>query len=197
MVVADTFARALGAVGTAGTVVLAVVGYLAYRRDRPRLELRLGLGVTEDGFALEVNVVNDGRYPVTLSGVVAGDGPPAGPDRSKPLRPTRHWLLRRLPAQPRSWLVPIVRLLADGVLEGDPVVAGGWVGPTLAVGASELTEPVLLAPGDARTFSFTHAQLSALGTQSVLYVAAIDVLERVARERVPEGILRLVASPGT
>ena len=41
MIVGDTFARALGAIGTVAGIGASIVAFMAYRRDRPKLVLNL------------------------------------------------------------------------------------------------------------------------------------------------------------
>jgi hypothetical protein len=177
-------------VALAVSALALLVAFASYRRDRPKLELSLGYGGDEEGLYLEVTVVNDGRHPVALAQLSIGFGPPSAPEKApRIVRRSRFVLLRllmKLPGCPK-WLQ---RLLSEKPDESS--LQSGI--PLTGVVHRGLPQPILLAPGEPRTFRFKRTELDWLEAP-VLYVAAMDALGRVVRMRVPSDAHHLLFGP--
>jgi len=187
VLVADTFARVLGAIALGVGCVGTIIAVLTYLRDRPRLKVNWSFRLhrDEDDQPLAhvvVRVVNDGRQAIAVSDVGIRNFPSL--PRSKRGVRVRFRLARLLwyAARPfRRWRPLLFNRWVERLtsLEGE-------FGSGMAAD-KPLEEPRVLRPGEALDVQFAAKRLGGLEPgEGRWYAVATDALGREVSEEMDE-----------
>jgi hypothetical protein len=155
VVVADVLARTLSILSLVIIAFGAVIAFMTYRRDRPRLALRWGVRYSERVHQLEVTVMNHGRQPIVVEEVAIQDVP-----------------VRSVPPPLHIYPRPLRRLIGTLRRRRRP-----WIGGSAVLADGE-PRSVMLRPGSARTYPFSLDRLRELVHSEALYASAVDPIGR-------------------
>ena len=167
LILADTFARVLGAAGLALSLVGTTLVVLSYRRDRAKLTIGIGLryepapqGVPQDS-TLVVVVANAGRRPVSIASVSCSSWGADHP--SWKIR-----LLTRWPFLRRPLGVALV------IFSAPPAVP--------------IEMPIVLQPAESRQFEFASDAAAVERMKKAnehMFVSVVDIVGREVRKIAP------------